>query len=59
MRNHGKQICAIPELLLGQGLSHFSVDKLESFLQLFSNEVFDCILNVLWICFQVFELGDL
>ena len=37
----------------------FSVDKLENFLLLISNEVCDWIPNILWIYFQVFELGDL
>ena len=58
MRNY-RQSCAIQELLSGQGLPKFSVYKLETFLQLISNKVSDAILNVLWICFQVFELGDL
>ena len=35
------------------------VDKLESFPQLVSNEVFHCIPNIKWICSHVFELGDL
>ena len=54
-----QQFCAIQELLSGQGLHHFSVDKLESFPQLISNEVFECIPNILWICSHVFELGHL
>ena len=36
----------VPELLSGQGLPHFSVDKLESSLQLISNEVSDCMPNI-------------
>ena len=56
MRNYRHQFCAILELLSEQGLPHFSVDKLESFLQLISNEICNCIPNILWICFQVFEL---
>ena len=37
----------------------FLVDKLESFLQLISNEVSDCIPNIEPICSHVFELGGL
>ena len=58
MRNY-RQSCAIQELLSGQGLPKFSVYKLEPFLQLISNKVSDAILNLLRICFQAFELGDL
>ena len=35
------------------------VAKLENFPQLISNEVSDCIPNILQICSHVFELGDL
>ena len=59
MRNYRLQFCAIQELLSGQGLSHFLAQKVETFLQIISNEVSDYIPNVLWICFQIFELGDL
>ena len=38
---------------------YFLVEKLESFPQLISNEVCDCIPNIQWICSHVFELGDL
>ena len=58
MRNY-KQFCALQEPLSGQGLPYFSVFKPETFLQLISNEVSDCVPNILWICFQVFELDDL
>ena len=34
MRNYRLQFCGIQELLSDQELSHFAVDKLESFLQL-------------------------
>ena len=56
MRNYSGNF--IQELLSGQGLTQFSVDQLESFLQLIKNEVFDYISNILWICFQVFQFGD-
>ena len=38
MRNYRYQFCAIQKLLSGPGLPHFSVDKLESFLQQISNQ---------------------
>ena len=37
----------------------FLVDKLESFLQVISNEVSDCIPNIESICSHVFEFGGL
>ena len=54
-----KQFCGIQQLLSGQGLPHFLVAKLETFPQLISNEVSDCIPNIYWICSHIFELGDL
>ena len=52
-------ICATPDLFSGKGLLLFLVAKLKSYPQLISNEVSDCILNIQWICSQVFELRDL
>ena len=55
---YSRVFCAIQELLSGQELPHFSADKLENFLQLLSNDVSDCIPNILWIYFPVLELWD-
>ena len=38
---------------------HFSVEKLKSFPHLINNEISDCIPNILWKCFHIFESGDL
>ena len=35
------------------------IDKLETYPQVISNEIFDRIPNILWICFHVSELEDL
>ena len=44
---------------MGQELTHFLVDELESFRQVIKNEDSNCISNNLRICSHVFELGDL
>ena len=59
MRNYREQFCALQELFSGQGLHHSSADKLEIFRQLISNDQFDCIPDILWLCSHVFELRDL
>ena len=41
-----RQFCDIQEMLSGQEHPHFLVAKLESFPQLISNEVSDCIPNI-------------
>ena len=58
MRNYREQFYAIQEMLWGQGLSHSSADKLETFPQLISYEISDFVPNILWICSHVFELGE-
>ena len=53
------EILCYSRVVLGSKTPLFLVDKLESILQLISNEVSDCIQNILWIFSQLFELGDL
>ena len=54
-----EELCTIQELLSGQGLSQFSLDKIKTFPQLIIHEFFDCIPNILWMRSHVYKLGDL